>query len=130
METVMAWMERLAEKEARRLGERAGGITAKQLAALQRQVAELGAQLGHSSSDARHAGQAFAHSARHFAGEAAHDLSHYARHEGAMVAREAGRQALRAGRAVKADPMPTVVALIGVAMIARLLAPSRRATRS
>ena len=127
----MAWMERLAEKEARRLGERAGSITSKQLASLQRQVAELGAQLGHSSHDARHAGQAFAHSARHLASDAASEFGHFARHEGAVVAREAARQALRAGRAVKADPMPTVVALIGVAMIARLLVPSRRsATRS
>lgn len=127
----MAWMERLSEKEARRLGERAGSITSKQLAALQRQVIELGAQLGHSGSDARHAGQAFAHSARHFAGDAAHDFGHFARHEGAAVARVAAKQALRAGRAVKADPMPTVVALIGVALIARLLTPSRRsATRS
>jgi hypothetical protein len=127
----MAWMERLAEKEARRFGERAGSISAKQLAALQRQVAELGARLGHSSHEARDAGSAFAHSARHLASDAASEIGHFARHEGAVVAREAAKQALRAGRAVKADPMPTVVALIGVAMIARLLAPSRRgATRS
>ncbi|HWA18226.1 MAG TPA: hypothetical protein VG757_04465 [Devosia sp.] len=124
-------MERIAEREARRLGERAGGITAKQLDALQRQVAELGAQLGHSGSDARDAGYEFARSARHIAGSAAQEFGHLARHEGAVVARQAAKQALRAGRAVKADPMPALAALIGGAMIARLLAPSRRsATRS
>jgi hypothetical protein len=42
-------------------------------------------------------------------------------HQGAAVARQLGRQAKRAGQAVQRDPVPTVVAVFGLACLLSLV---------
>ena len=63
----------------------------------------------------------------HRAGELASEAADYGRQEGAILAQAAAMQALRAGRAVKADPVPVIVGAVGVALIANLLFGRRRA---
>lgn len=63
----------------------------------------------------------FAHRAGDIAGRAARQLADYGRHEGAIIAHEASVRAKQAGRAVRADPLPAVVGIIGVALLASLL---------
>jgi hypothetical protein len=46
--------------------------------------------------------------------------------EGAVLAREAAHQALRAGRAAKADPVPVIVGVVGAALLANLMFGRRR----
>lgn len=47
-------------------------------------------------------------------------------HQGEAVARQLGRQAKKAGRAVKNDPMPAVVAVAGFACLLRLALGSKK----
>lgn len=56
----------------------------------------------------------------------AHDLGDELWHQGEVVAREIGRTATKAGRAVKDDPLPTVVALAGFALFLRLVLGHKR----
>ncbi len=72
-----------------------------------------------------HLGQ-FARQTRAIAEPVLHQAADYARHEGAVIAKVAGKQALRAGRAVKADPVPAIVGAIGIALFASLLMSRRR----
>ena len=65
--------------------------------------------------------QQFGREARHVAGHAAHQVADYGRHEGAILAQAAAVQALRAGRAMKADPIPAIVGAIGIALLASLV---------
>jgi len=60
------------------------------------------------------------------AGEIATQVADYGRHEGTVVAQAAAVQAARAGRAVKADPVPVIVGAIGVALLANLVFGRRR----
>jgi hypothetical protein len=127
----MSWLERTAEREARRIGSRAGEITLHQVQSLMRRVADLADQVEHGRRGVRSASTNFARSAGDYAGEAVHQLGRLAQHETMNAARFAGHQTARAGRAFRADPMPAIVGIIGVAMLARLLTPRRRpATRS
>lgn len=41
--------------------------------------------------------------------------------EGAILAQQAARRAARMGRAVKADPLPTIIGVVGIALLASLL---------
>jgi len=62
----------------------------------------------------------------HRAGELASEALDYGRQEGTLLARAATTQALRAGRALRADPVPLIVGAVGVALFANLLFGRRR----
>ena len=62
----------------------------------------------------------------HRAGELASEAIDYGRQEGTLLAQAAAVQALRAGRAVKADPVPIIVGAVSVALFANLLFGRRR----
>ncbi|HZY51444.1 MAG TPA: hypothetical protein VFE64_16870 [Devosia sp.] len=115
-----------------------------------------GGLAGRAAHDVSDYGQDVAHDALEYGRRAAGDLSHYARNDGAEHAREAARyyarragkvatqvadygrqegailaqaaaqQAMRAGRAVKSDPVPVIVGAIGLALLANLLLGRRR----
>ena len=54
----------------------------------------------------------------------AHDATDAALHHGASAARVIGKQAWRAGKAVRRDPVPAVVAVAGLACILSLIMSS------
>jgi ElaB/YqjD/DUF883 family membrane-anchored ribosome-binding protein len=60
------------------------------------------------------------------AGHAANDLLDQAWHQGEVVAQQLGKQAVRTGRAVRKDPVPIIVAVAGLALLASLLIGRRR----
>ena len=94
-------------EHARRYAARAGDVAG--------QLARYGR---HKGSDlVRDRAQHYAHQASEVAGQ----LADYGRHEGAILAQAAAVRALRAGRAIKADPLPVVVGAIGVVLLANLL---------
>lgn len=104
----MSWLERIDEREARRIGRtlQAGAVQTRALAE-------------------DHFGQ-FARQTRAIAEPVLHQAADYARHEGAVLAKAATRQAARAGRAVKADPVPAIVGAVGIALLANLIFNRRR----
>lgn len=104
----MAWLERIDEREARRV--------AKALAAGATETRDLAQD---------HLAQ-FAHQARAIAEPRLHDAADYLRHEGTAVAKVAAHQAARASRAVKADPVPAIVGVVGLALLASLVLGRRR----
>lgn len=70
-------------------------------------------------------------SLRKVAEPALHRAADVALHEGGELARHASRSAMRAGRAVRSDPMPTLVGVIGIALIATMIFSRRgRSSRS
>lgn len=56
----------------------------------------------------------------------AHDVGNQLWHGGELVARQLGRQARKAGKAVKDDPVPAIVAVAGFALLLNLLLGRRR----
>lgn len=64
--------------------------------------------------------------ARQRAEPALHQALDYARQEGDVLAEAVGTQLRRAGRAVRADPVPALVGAVGVALLASLLLSRRR----
>lgn len=107
----MPWLERLNDYKGRHL--------ARQLSRSAMETRQL----------ARDHLQQFAHDAGEVAGRATHELADYARAEGAVLASAATREAVRAGRAIKADPVPVIVGIVGAVLLANLLL-GRRAQRS
>ena len=55
-----------------------------------------------------------------------HDVGDQLWHQGEIVARQLGRQAKKAGKAIKNDPVPAVVAVAGFALFLNLLLGRRR----
>jgi ElaB/YqjD/DUF883 family membrane-anchored ribosome-binding protein len=104
----MSWLERIDEREARRVGKAiaAGALETRDLAQ---------DHLTH-----------FAEQARAIAEPRLHEAADYIRHEGTAVAKAAAHQAARASRAAKADPVPVIVGVVGVALLASLLLGRRR----
>jgi ElaB/YqjD/DUF883 family membrane-anchored ribosome-binding protein len=104
----MSWLERIDEREARRIGKAiaAGAMETRDLAG-------------------DHLTQ-FAQQARAVAEPRIHEAADFIRHEGTAVAKLAAHQAARASRAVKADPLPTIVGIVGVALLASLFLGRRR----
>ncbi len=161
----MTWLERLNDRDTRRLGRslqrnaaeirgaaqdhltqfahRANDVasrTAHQVASYGRHegadaVRSYASRAGDIAGQVAHYGQhegadLVRQRAEHYAdraGEIAHQVADYGRQEGAVLAQAAAVQALRAGRAVKADPVPLVVGVIGLALLANLLLGRRRA---
>ena len=56
----------------------------------------------------------------------AHDVGDQLWHQGEIVARQLGRQAKKAGKAVKEDPVPAIVAVAGFALFLNLLLGRKR----
>lgn len=104
----MSWLDRIDEREARRVAKAltAGAIETRDLAQ-------------------DHLTQ-FAQQARAIAEPRLHEAADYIRHEGTAVAKVAAHQAARASRAVKADPLPTIVGVVGIALLASLVLSRRR----
>lgn len=104
----MSWLERIDEREARRVAKAiaAGALETRDLAQ------------DHLSQ--------FAEQARAIAEPRLHDAADYLRQEGKAVAKVAAHQAARASRAVKADPLPTIVGVVGLALLASLVLGRRR----
>ena len=152
----MAWLERLNDHNARRLGRdlrhnayEAGHLAQEHLHDFAREAGTIANRTLQQVSDyGRHEGadlvrdrasryadlaqdraQDFSDRARryaHVAGDVAGQLAGYGRRETELLAEAAATQALRVGRAVKADPVPVIVGAIGVALIANLLFGRRR----
>ena len=89
-----------------------------QLSRLSRDVADISRAVQHFGTDARHE-----------AGAAAADLLDGAWHQGEIVARRLGRQAQRAGKAVREDPVPAIVAVAGFVLLLNLLLGRKQQTR-
>ena len=104
----MSWLDRIDEKQARRLARTFGATAVETRALAQDHITQ------------------FAKQARTIAEPALHQAADYARHEGAVVAQAAAKQAVRAGRAVKADPVPAIVGAVAVALLANLIFARRR----
>ena len=56
----------------------------------------------------------------------ANDIGDQLWHQGEVVARQVGKQAVKAGKAVKDDPVPAVVAVAGFALFMRLILGRKR----
>lgn len=91
----------------------------------QREVRRLARNVRHTVIEARDRAEDYAQRVAHqtsaVAGRAAHQFADYGRHEGAIIASVAAQQAGRAGRAIKADPVPVIVGAIGVALLVNLV---------
>ena len=61
-----------------------------------------------------------------YGAHAASDVGDQLWHQGEVVARQLGRQAAKAGKAVKDDPVPAVVAVAGFALFMRLILGRKR----
>ena len=87
----------------------------------------FGRQFSGLARDAGHLQQAlsrFSDDARHDVGRVAHDFADEAMHQGAIAARVLGKQAWKAGKAVRKDPVPAVVAVAGLACLLSLVMSS------
>lgn len=88
---------------------------------LSRQIASLGKEASSIAETLSRYGARAGNKAGHFI----HDVADEAAHGTAVVAHRAGRQAVRAGRAVSKDPLPAVVAVAGLACLLSLLLGSK-----
>lgn len=89
----------------------------------------FGRQFASLARDARHLSESLARytdSTRNDLGHIAHDFADQAWHQGAVAARVLGKQARKAGKAVRKDPVPAAVALVGLACLLSLVASSGR----
>src|SRR3569623_2577289 len=134
----MPWLDRLNDRQTRRLARdlRSHAIQTRDLA--QDHLQEFSGQARDISRSAAHQVMDYgreqgadlvrrrAEQYAHRAGEVAGQIAEYGRNEGAVLAHAAALQAVRAGRAVKADPMPVIVGTVGAVLLANLLFGRRR----
>lgn len=92
---------------------------------ISRQVSSLARDAGHITELLSR----FTANARREAGHYGHDLADEAWHQGAVAAKVIGKQALRAGRAVRKDPVPAVVAVAGLACLMALITSAGSSSR-
>ena len=84
-------------------------------------------QFASLARDARHLSDAlsrYTEGTRHDLSHAAHDLADEAWAHGRVAARTLGRQAWKAGKAFRKDPVPATVAVIGLACLLSLVTSS------
>jgi hypothetical protein len=92
---------------------------------ISRQVSSLARDAGHITELLSR----FTANARREASHYGHDLADEAWHQGAVAAKVIGKQALRAGRAVRKDPLPAVVAVAGLACLMALITSAGNSSR-
>ena len=92
---------------------------------LNRQVSSLARDAGHITDLLSR----FTANAQREADHYAHDFADEAWHQGAAAAKVIGKQALRAGKAVRKDPVPAVMAIAGLACLMSLATASGRSSR-
>ena len=85
-------------------------------------VEELSRQL----SSLRHDVAGVSRAVGRYGSHAAHDVGDQLWHQGEVVARKLGRQAKKAGKAVKEDPVPAIVAVIGFGLFLNLVLGRKR----
>lgn len=84
---------------------------------LGRQLESLTKDVGHITESLRRVGLDSRSDFRHMA----HDVADEAMHQGAEVARLVGQQAMHAGKAIRRDPMPTIMAVGALACLLSLM---------
>lgn len=87
----------------------------------------FGRQFSSLARDTRHLSDALARYASHQRrdlGHFAHDFADDAWQHGAVAARVLGKQAWKAGKAVRRDPAPAVAAVVGLACLVTLVMSS------
>lgn len=77
--------------------------------------------VGHHLAQLRREVASLSRSAGRYGNHLQHDLGEAVVRQGGALARELGHQAMKAGRAVQHDPVPALVATIGIACLARLM---------
>ena len=83
---------------------------------------DISRQLSHL----RHDVAGVSHAVSRYGAHTASDIGDQLWHQGEVVARQLGRQAVKAGKAVKDDPVPAVVAVAGFALFMRLILGRKR----
>lgn len=81
---------------------------AREVSAMSRTMHRMGAEIGDE------------------AGAATADLIGATLHQGEVIAHDLGRRAKRVGKAVRKDPMPAVVTVVGLALLLSLLFGRKR----
>ena len=85
-------------------------------------IEELSRQL----SSLRHDIAGVSRSVSRYGSHTAHDVGDQLWHQGEVVARQLGKQARMAGKAVKEDPVPAIVAVAGFALLLNLVLGRKR----
>jgi len=85
-------------------------------------IEQLSRQLAHL----RHDIAGMSRSATRYGSHTAHDVGDQLWHQGEVVARQLGKQAKKAGKAVKEDPVPAIVAIAGFALFLNLVLGRKR----
>lgn len=85
-------------------------------------IDELSRQLSSLRQDVAGVSRAVGRYGAHAAG----DIGEQLWHQGEVVAQQLGRQAIKAGKAVRQDPMPAIVAIAGFALLMHLVLGRRR----
>lgn len=83
-------------------------------------------ELSRQLSSLRHDMAGVSRAVSRYGAHTATDVGDQLWHQGEVVARQLGKQAVKAGRAVKDDPVPAVVALAGFALFLRLVLGRKR----
>jgi hypothetical protein len=106
-------MATAAKRTLKSIEQNSGEFTdtlSDQIAALRKEIASISDAVsnygGHALSDVQHNALA---------------LAKEVRHQGAVVARQANRQATIAGKAIQENPVPVIVALGTIALISALI---------
>lgn len=106
----MATATKRTIKSLENAGGEASDALLDQLASLRKEIASISEAVsdygGHTLSDVQHNAVA---------------LAKEVRHQGAVVARQANRQAGIAGKAIQENPIPVIVALGTIALISALI---------
>lgn len=106
----MVFPSRQVSRQLRQFGHESEDRVAHQLTALRHEVAGLSNALRHLGAGVAHD---FGHEASHLTGEMLH--------QGVAVAKVLGRQASKAGTAMRADPVPAIVAVAGFVLFLNLI---------
>lgn len=82
--------------------------------------------LSRQLSSLRHDISGISRSVSRYGAHTANDIGEELWHQGEIVAKQLGRQARKAGKAIKNDPVPAVVAVAGFALFLNLLLGRKR----
>ncbi|RYE74418.1 MAG: hypothetical protein EOP19_27765 [Hyphomicrobiales bacterium] len=83
-------------------------------------------ELSRQLSSLRHDVAGVSRAMTRYGSHTAHDVGDQLWHQGEVVARQLGRQAVKAGKAVREDPVPAIVAVAGFALFLNLILGRKR----